>query len=116
MKVMQRILVVSAVAWGLTLPPGAFAQPAAGAAAAPSSESASSVPWTDGEIKKIDAETGKVTIKHGPIQNLGMPAMTMVFKAKSKTDLARLQAGDKVQFVASDDNGELAVDQIRTAR
>lgn len=51
-------------------------------------------------VKKIDAASGKVTLAHGPLKSLGMPAMTMVFKAKDAKSLAALKEGDKVRFVA----------------
>ena len=55
---------------------------------------------TDGEIRKVDTGTQKVTIKHGEIKNLGMPGMTMVFQVKDPSILNRLKAGDKVKFTA----------------
>ncbi|MEO8442141.1 MAG: copper-binding protein, partial [Betaproteobacteria bacterium] len=54
---------------------------------------------TDGEIRKVDKDTKKLTIKHGPILNLEMPAMTMVFQVKDNGMLDRINAGDKVKFV-----------------
>ncbi|WP_374582358.1 copper-binding protein [Pseudoduganella sp.] len=53
---------------------------------------------TDGEIKKVDKPSGKLTIKHGELKNLGMGAMTMVFKVKDAALLDKVQAGDKVRF------------------
>ncbi|RQP21791.1 copper-binding protein [Piscinibacter terrae] len=53
-----------------------------------------------GEIKKVDAGQGKVTLKHGPIENLGMPAMTMVYRVTDPAKLANLKAGDMVKFKA----------------
>ncbi|WP_454743655.1 copper-binding protein [Cupriavidus necator] len=48
------------------------------------------------EIKKIDAQAGKVTLKHGPIENLGMPAMTMAFPVKDRAFLKDFKEGDSV--------------------
>jgi len=64
---------------------------------------------TPGEIRKIDKGQGKVTIRHGPIENLGMPKMTMVFRVKDPTMLDQVKPGDKVQFHAEDVNGALTV-------
>lgn len=114
MHAIQRFLAISATALGLALPGGVWAQAASDAAAM--SPSTAATAWTEGEVKKIDTERGKVTLKHGPIENLGMPAMTMVFTAKDRSQLATLKPGDKVQFVASDENGKLAVDQIQPAQ
>jgi Cu(I)/Ag(I) efflux system periplasmic protein CusF len=55
---------------------------------------------TDGEIKKVDKSAGKLTIKHSELKNLGMPAMTMVFKVKDSSMLEGVKSGDKVSFVA----------------
>lgn len=52
----------------------------------------------DGEIRKVDKPSGKLTIKHGELKNLGMGAMTMVFKVKDAAMLDKVQAGDKVRF------------------
>lgn len=54
-----------------------------------------------GEVKKIDNETGRVTIKHGELKNLNMPAMTMMFKVEDKVVRSQLQVGDKITFVAN---------------
>ncbi|WP_265922997.1 copper-binding protein [Cupriavidus nantongensis] len=48
------------------------------------------------EIKKIDAQTGKVTLKHGPIENLGMPGMTMAFPVKDRASLSQFKEGEAV--------------------
>ena len=64
--------------------------------------------FTEGELKKIDLEQSKVTIKHGPIDNLGMPAMTMVFRADPAA-LSQFKAGDLVRFKADRVDGSLKV-------
>ena len=55
---------------------------------------------TEGEVRKVDRETKKLTIKHGEIRNLDMPPMTMVFQVKDAAMLDKLKPGDKVRFVA----------------
>ena len=65
-----------------------------------------------GEIKKVDKEAGKITIKHGPLTNLEMPAMTMVFRVKDPAMLDQGKEGDKVKFVASRENGEITIIQL----
>jgi Cu(I)/Ag(I) efflux system protein CusF len=42
---------------------------------------------TDAEVRKVDTDAGKLTLKHGQIKDLDMPAMTMVFQVKDKTVL-----------------------------
>lgn len=71
---------------------------------------------TDGEIKKVDPDTGKVTIKHGDIKHLDMPGMTMVFTAKDKSLLTNVKSGDKVKFMAVNEGGKLIVTDLQPAR
>ena len=53
---------------------------------------------TDGEVRRVDREGKKITLKHGPIQNVDMPAMTMAFAVKDPAMLDRVKAGDQVRF------------------
>lgn len=69
----------------------------------------SAVLMTQGEIRKVDKDAGKLTIKHGPLTNLEMPAMTMVFRVKDPAMLDKVREGDKVRFVASREKGEITV-------
>ena len=70
----------------------------------------------DGEVRKIDKEQGKVTLRHGPIASLDMPAMTMVFKVSNPKMLDSIKEGDKVKFAADKVNGALTVTVIEAAR
>ncbi|HJW56440.1 MAG TPA: copper-binding protein [Burkholderiaceae bacterium] len=70
----------------------------------------------DGEIRKVDREAGKITIKHGPIANLDMPAMTMAFRVKDAVLLDQLKSGDKVRFVANRINGAYVVMRIEPVK
>lgn len=67
----------------------------------------------DGEVRKIDKEAGKLTIKHGEIKHLEMPPMTMVFVAKDKSTLDKVKAGDKVRFMAAHENGQMIVTELQ---
>ena len=71
---------------------------------------------TDGEIRKIDKDAGKMTIKHGEIKHMDMPPMTMVFAAGDKAMLDLVKVGDKVRFVAMQDNGRMVVTEIQAAK
>jgi Cu/Ag efflux protein CusF len=72
---------------------------------------------TDGEIRKVDKDAKKLTIKHGPLTNLDMPAMTMVFQVKDPRMLDRVKAGDKVKFQAELlPGGNLVVTRIEAAK
>ncbi|NBS57911.1 MAG: RND transporter [Betaproteobacteria bacterium] len=71
---------------------------------------------TEGEVRKVDIAAGKVTLKHGPIENLGMPGMTMVFRATNPALLDKLKAGDKVRFAADKAGDDYTVSRIEPAR
>ena len=71
---------------------------------------------TDGEIRKIDKEGGKITIKHGEIMHLDMPAMTMVFTAKDKAMLDKVQVGEKIQFIVIQEAGKMVVTDIQSRK
>ena len=68
---------------------------------------------TDGEVRKIDTEASKLTIRHGEIKHLEMPPMTMVFVARDKSMLDKVKAGDKVRFMVIHDNGQMIVTDIQ---
>ena len=70
---------------------------------------------TDGEVRKVDKEAAKLTIKHGEIKNLEMPAMTMVFQVKDAALLDKVKAGDKVKFRAEKGAGGFMVTAIEPA-
>jgi Cu/Ag efflux protein CusF len=77
---------------------------------------ASPATMTDGEIRKIDKEAKKITIKHGEIKNLDMPGMTMVFQVKDPTVLEKVKVGDKVKFIAEKSGGAIVVTDILSAQ
>jgi Cu(I)/Ag(I) efflux system protein CusF len=112
MRNKKHLLAARTVALATLLSAAAFAQPAAGQ---PPMDMAGSPSLTDGEVRKIDKETGKITIKHGEIKHLDMPGMTMVFLAKDKTMLDKVQAGDKVRFMVAYVSGKMTVTEIQSA-
>lgn len=71
---------------------------------------------TDGEIRKVDKENGKLTIKHAEIKSLDMPGMTMVFQVKDKAMLDKVQAGDKVKFKAASESGKFTVTELEAVK
>jgi Cu(I)/Ag(I) efflux system protein CusF len=75
-----------------------------------------SAPMSEGEVRKVDKEAGKITIKHGPLANLDMPGMTMVFRVKDPAMLDRVKEGDKIKFVADRVNGAITVIHLEVAR
>ena len=77
-----------------------------------SDKPAGSADMTEGEVRKIDKEQGKITLKHGAIKNLDMPGMTMVFRVKDAAMLDKVQEGDKVGFTADKIGGQITVTGI----
>ena len=67
---------------------------------------------TDAEVRKVDKENKKLTLKHGEIKNLDMPPMTMVFQVRDAALLDRIKAGDKVRFKAEKADGGYTVTAI----
>jgi Cu/Ag efflux protein CusF len=66
----------------------------------------------EGTVQKIDTTQGKITLKHGPIKNLDMDAMTMVFAAGDPGMLKGLKVGDKVRFEADRVNGRITITKL----
>ncbi|MCY4755041.1 copper-binding protein [Pelomonas aquatica] len=73
-------------------------------------------PQSEGEVRKIDRAQGKLTLRHGPLDNLGMPAMTMVFKVADPKLLDGLKEGDKVRFTVERLNGAFTVTAIEASQ
>jgi len=71
---------------------------------------------TEGEIRKVDRENKKITIRHGELRSLDMPAMTMVFRVKDPAMLDQVKAGDKVRFRADKVNGAFTVMEIEVVK
>ena len=96
---MKRTMIAAVTA--LTLSGAAFAQGA---------------PMVSGTVEKIDEAQGKITLDHGPIPNLNMDAMTMVFRAQDPAMLKTVKAGDKVQFQADRVNGQITLTKIQKGK
>jgi Cu(I)/Ag(I) efflux system protein CusF len=94
----------------------ALAQQKAGDAAPIQLAQAASADMAEGEVRKVDKDTSKVTLKHGEIKSLEMPAMTMVFVVKDKAMLDSVKAGDKVRFKAVNDAGKYTVTEMQVVR
>ena len=65
-----------------------------------------------GEVRRINLETGKITIRHGEIKSIDMPPMTMVFTAKPTSLLRGLAVGDKVEFLVIEENSQYVTTKI----
>ncbi len=76
----------------------------------------SSAALTEGEVRKIDKDARKITIRHGPIANLDMPAMTMVFQVGEPAMLEQVKTGDKIRFIADQIGGQYRVTHIELTK
>jgi Cu/Ag efflux protein CusF len=101
---------ISVVRFGTGAAPTAAARPAAQPAAV------TNLPTVSGTVEKVDAAQGKVTIDHGPIPNLNMDAMTMVFRAQDPAVLEGVKAGDRIRFQADRVNGQISIVRIQKGR
>lgn len=105
----KQALTAAALCAAIALPVSSLAQAPASQGAAAAAQPA----LTDGEVKKVNQDTGKLTIKHGPIKHLDMPGMTMVFTAKDKSLLSTVKAGDKIKFMVVQEGGKMMVTEIQ---
>ena len=71
---------------------------------------------SDGEVRKVDKDAKKITIKHGPLANLDMPPMTMVFQVTDPTMLNQVKPGDKVKFQAEKVGSAYTVTKIEPVK
>ena len=70
-----------------------------------------------GEVRKIDESAGKITLKHGPIKNLGMDqGMTMVFRVKDPAMLKQVAVGDKVKFEAENADAGITITKMQKTK
>lgn len=77
---------------------------------------AASADMTEGEIRKVDMDNKKITIKHGEIKNLDMPGMTMVFLVKDPALLEKAKVGEKIRFKVEKAGGAMVVTDIQPAK
>ena len=75
-----------------------------------------SADMANGEVRKVDMDSKKITIKHGEIKNLDMPGMTMVFQVKDAALLEKAKAGDKIRFRAEKAGGAIVVTDIQPVK
>jgi Cu(I)/Ag(I) efflux system protein CusF len=97
---MKQLLLTSLCAAAVAAPALAQTKPDDHAAHHAASAASASADMTVGEVRKVDKDTKKITIKHGEIKNLGMPPMTMVFQVKNPSWLDTYKTGDAIRFSA----------------
>tara|TARA_R110000868_G_scaffold84334_9_gene237784 strand:+ start:1013 stop:1333 length:321 start_codon:yes stop_codon:yes gene_type:complete len=78
--------------------------------------SSNAVAMSQAEVRKIDSANQKITLRHGPLANLSMPPMTMVFTVQDATQLEGLNVGDKVQFVAQQQGSQFVATELQPAQ
>ena len=113
MKNIKSLLVIATLLSGATL---SYAASHADAPAAAATATASTLPMVNAEVRRIDLENKKITLKHEDIKNLDMPGMTMVFQFKNTAMLENIKAGDKVIFTADKVDGAFTVLSIGKAK
>ena len=77
--------------------------------------SAPTADLSDAEVRKVDREAKRLTLKHGEIKNLDMPGMTMLFQVRDPAMLDRVKPGDKIRFRAEKIGGAFTVTELQTA-
>lgn len=113
-KSIQRVLSISTLAiFTAGFSSAALAQSSATTAA---QTKPATTEMTDAEVRKVDKDNKKITLKHGEIKSLDMPPMTMVFVVKDAAMLDKVKAGDKIRFSASNDGGKMTVTEMQAAK
>jgi Cu(I)/Ag(I) efflux system protein CusF len=70
---------------------------------------------SEGVVRKIDVANARITLRHGPLANLDMPPMTMVFRVQPPELLSGIKVGDTVKFRAEQIDGAYTVTAIQAA-
>ncbi len=112
---MKRLILITMLC--VTAPAYAQQTPADHSAHHPApTQAQSQITLVDGEVRKVDMDAKKITLRHGAIPNLDMPPMTMVFQVKDPALLGQFKAGDKVRFSAEKPGGIYTVTRMETAK
>lgn len=111
-NVFLRAALCSSALW---LPWAALAQHNSHASNPSTASHAMAPALSDGEVRRVDAANGKITLKHGFIAHLDMPAMTMVFTVKDPALLSKVKVGDQVRFMVVKEDGVFLITQMQAA-
>jgi Cu(I)/Ag(I) efflux system periplasmic protein CusF len=106
------IALLSALALSSVVAQTAPANTATPANAATPAAQANTKDMAEAEVRKIDKDAKKVTLKHGPIKNLDMPGMTMVFQVRDAALFDKIAVGDKIVFAAEKMQGAYVVTAV----
>ena len=119
---MKTVFTATLIALAATLPvPVLAADGHDGHSAMPSdmkmqSHAPADAPMVEGTVKKIDKSAGKLTIAHGPLEALGMPPMTMAFRAAEPGLLEQVKVGDRIRFAVEKVRGALTVTAVEVVQ
>ncbi len=116
MKSMKQLAILISITSATAFSGGVFAQATMDHSKMGDMKMMISNDMTQGEVRKVDKDAKKITIKHGEIKNLEMPPMTMVFQVRDSALLEGVKAGEKVQFKVVKDNGALVVTDLQTVK
>ena len=83
---------------------------AAAMAASPTADTA----LVEGLVKKVDKSKATVTLAHGAMN--GMPPMTMIYKVKETSLLAKLAVGQKIRFATDPADGGMTVSRFEEVK
>jgi Cu(I)/Ag(I) efflux system periplasmic protein CusF len=83
---------------------------------APKEQTQPAATMADAEVRKIDLENLKITLKHGEIKNLDMPSMTMVFQIKDAALFKDIKVGDKIKFAAEKQGRNYVVTEVQVVK
>ncbi len=70
----------------------------------------------EGEVRKVDRNAGKITIKHGEIRSVDMPPMTMVFEVRDRKLIEQVKPGDAVRFDVEKQGGAYVLTRIEAGK
>ncbi|CAN7697371.1 copper-binding protein [Paraburkholderia terricola] len=105
----MKTLIIASVAFGAIVAAPAFAEEGMDMSQPSTSKTSSNTALTNAEVMKVDPATGMVTLKHGALENVGMPPMTMAFKAKDAAMVKQVHEGDKVKVRVENVDGTLTI-------
>jgi Cu/Ag efflux protein CusF len=109
-------IAIALLATGSPLLVAAQTTPTPGTASAMPLAASPAAPMVEGEVRKVDKDTRKITLKHGDMPSLEMPAMTMVFQVKDPAMIDTVKAGDKVKFTAQKVGGAFVITEIQVVK